>query len=202
MRNPILVPAAALFWATGFAAPAAADQALGLSPPAPIACPGQACERDPARLADFVVKFYAWYVDDAIADANSSDAARRQHEQRRGAVLDRLLSTGFRAKLAKLQEEIAATPEGDETEPDPSLASLCGGAGADNILCAQDYDGQWRSDAAAKIESSTPSAVRLTVTLPWPADPKTGTPPRPHRLLVTLVPDHGQWRIDRIAAGR
>lgn len=204
MRNLMWAPAAAaLLWAIGLSAAAAAeDQALGLQPPAPIACTKMVCDRDPAQLADFAVRFYAWYVDNAIADLNLSGAARQQNEQTRAAVLDRMLSPAFRAKLAKLRKEIAATPEGDETEPDPSLSSLCGGADADNILCAQDYDSLWRTDASAKIDASAPAAVRLTVTLPWPADPQTKTRPRPHVLSVTLAPDHGHWNIDRIAAGR
>ena len=192
---------AALLLAIGLSAgAAAADRALGLQPPAPVACAAKACDRDPAQLADFAVRFYAWYVDTTIAEDTLSGAARRQEERAHAATLDRMLSPGFRAKLAKLRKEMAAS-KGDMPEPDPSLSSLCGGVEADNILCAQDYDGRWRTDASAKIDTSAPDAIRLTVTLPWPADPNTKAPSRPHLLLVTLVPDRGYWTIDRIAAG-
>jgi hypothetical protein len=182
------------------AAAAAEEQALGLQPPAPVACAAKACDRDPAQLADFAVRFYAWYVDTTIAEDNLTGAARRRNERAHAAILDRMLSPAFRAKLAKLRKEMAAS-KGDIPEPDPSLSSLCGGAEADNILCAQDYDGRWRTDASAKIDTSAPGTVRLTVTLPWPADPTTKARPRPHLLVVTLVPDRGYWSIDRIAAG-
>lgn len=169
---------------------------MGLSPPALVACAdADHCDRDPAHLADFVTKFYAWYVDNAIADAAYTGAARDKTERTQIAVLDRVLSPLFAAKLAKLRKEVAAA-HGEIPDPDPSLSSLCGGADADNILCAQDFDGSWRTAAWAKVTTAQPNRTVLAVTLPWPATDKQP----PLRLTVTLVPANGFWRIDRVAS--
>lgn len=187
--------------AVGHVAVASAeDQPMGLQPPASVACADKNhCDRDGAHLGDFVVKFFAWYVDNEIdVEAQPGDAAARLKFQRDSLrPLDRLLSGRFLAKLAKLRKEIDAAPQGELPETDPSLESLCGGADADNILCAQDFDPSWRSKTVARVSAIESVSATLTVTLPQPADSKEP----PHRLTVTLIPDRGYWRIDRIAGG-
>ncbi len=175
---------------------AAEDRPLGLKPPALVSCAdAQHCDRDPAHLVNFVTKFYAWYVDNAVAEAVLTGAARDQNARTQKRILDRMLSPPFLANLAKLSKEVAAA-HGEIPESDPSLSSLCGGADADNILCAQDFEGSWRGTASATVTAAQPDRVALTVTLPWPADQKQP----PQRLAVTLVPAKGYWRIDKVAA--
>jgi hypothetical protein len=178
------------------------DQPLGLKPRPLVACAdAKKCDRDPAHLTDFVVKFYAWYVDDAVVEMalTGGPSAHRQAERRRNAMLDRMLSPRFVALLTKLRKEVEAS-KGELPEADPSLSALCGGADADNVLCAQDFEAQWRTNASAAITAQTANSVRLTVSLPLPVDPKGEKKFPPYRLTVTMIPAKGFWRIDRIAS--
>lgn len=88
---------------------AAEDRPLGLKPPALVSCAdAQHCDRDPAHLVNFVTKFYAWYVDNAVAEAVLTGAARDQNARTQKRILDRMLSPPFLANLAKLSKEVAA----------------------------------------------------------------------------------------------
>jgi len=195
------IVAAALLLAGGMrlAAPAAAeDKPIGLQPPASVASAEKGeCDRDKAHLADFVVKFLEWYVDNEInveAQPLRGDAAIKfLRESLR--PFDRLLSSGFNAKLARQQKDIDTAPNGDLPKPDPSLKSLCGGADADNILCAQDFDPSWRTVITANVTAMKPNSATVAASMPWAPDAKAP----PHRLTVTLIPERGSWRIDRIA---
>jgi len=176
------------------------ERPLGIGPPAPIACRGRACKPDAAQLKAFLIGFYAWYVDRQITSAAMSGgrAAREKYDAASDRTLDSLLAPGFAANLAKLRRERDAA-QGEEPAVDPSLWMLCGGVDADSILCAQDYSGDWRTDATVVVTAHRRGAADLTVTLPWAADPKTGRRPPPHRLIVAMKAIDRVWRIDRIS---
>jgi hypothetical protein len=163
----------------------------GIKPPELVECKTPAtCDRDPKHLEKFVADFYKWYIGKEVEFESIPWSSSPSKEQK--DLLNKFVKTEEDIYRKLLSPSFYKWKENVSIEMDYTNYKYCS-PGTNTLLCAQDFNEKWASNASAKIVKLEQNSAILTVDLPQLGDNSM------HLILsVELKLINGQWLINAV----